>query len=118
MRYLMLVCQDTADSTTPPTQADRAGAPDVGQWWHAAHEAGTHVMGDRLRPAAEAMTVRIRSGELVVKRGPLTEAGGLLTGFDVLECESAEQAIEIASGHAMAHVGVIELREMWPLTGE
>jgi hypothetical protein len=36
----------------------------------------------------------------------------------VLECESAQQAVEIASGHAMAHAGVIELRAMWPFDDE
>ena len=118
MRYLMLVCRDATDSPTPPTQADRDGAPDVEQWWKAANETGSYVLGDRLRPAAEAMTVRVRSGELLVTQGPFTEASELVAGFDVLECDSAQQAVEIASGHAMAHAGAIELRAMWPFDDE
>ena len=118
MRYLMLVCREAADSITPPTQADRDGAPGVEQWWQAANEAGSYVMGDRLRPAAEAVTVRVRSGELLVTQGPFTEASELVAGFDVLECDSAQQAVEIASGHAMAHAGAIELRAMWPFDDE
>jgi hypothetical protein len=118
VKYLMLVCRDTDDSATPPTQADRDGAPDVAQWWQAANDAGAYVMGDRLRPAAETMTVRVRGGELLVTQGPFTETSELVAGFDVLECESAQQAVEIASGHAMAHAGVIELRAMWPFDDE
>ena len=118
VRYLMLVCREADDSPTPPTQADRDGAPDVAQWWQAANEAGAHVMGDRLRPAPEAMTVRVRGGELLVTQGPFTEASEVIAGFDVLECDSAQQAVEIASGHAMAHAGVIELRAIWPFDDE
>ena len=118
MKYLMLVCRDADDSLMPPTQADRDGAPDVAQWWQAANDAGNHVMGDRLRPAAEAMTVRVRGGELLVTQGPFTEVSELVAGFDVLECDSMQQAVEIASGHAMAHAGVIELRAMWPFGDE
>jgi len=118
VRYLMLVCQEKDDSVTPPTQADRDGAPDVEAWWHAANDAGRHVLGDRLRPAAEAMTVRVRSGELLATQGPFTEASEVVAGFDVLECDSMDEAVRIASGHPMAHAGVIELRAMWPFEGE
>lgn len=114
----MLVCRDTDDSATPPTQADCDGAPDVSQWWQAANDSGTYVIGDRLRPAAEAMTVRVRSGEMLVTHGPFTETSEMVAGFDVLECDSMQQAVEIASGHPMAHAGVIELRAMWPFDDE
>lgn len=36
-------------------------------------------------------------------------------GFDLLDCESLEEALEIAAGHPMAHTGRIEVREVWPL---
>ena len=106
MKYLMLVCRDAEDSPLAPTQADLR-RPDVAQWWQAANDAGKYVMGDRLRPAAEAMSVRVRAGELLVTQGPFTEASELVAGFDVLECDTMQQAVEIAAGHAMAHAGVI-----------
>lgn len=118
MKYLMLVCRDADDSAMPPTQEDRDAAPDVAQWWQAANDAGKHVMGDRLRPAVEAMTVRVRHGELLVSQGPFTEASELVAGFDVLECDSMQEAVELASGHSMAHAGAIEIRAMWPFDEE
>jgi hypothetical protein len=118
MRYLMLVCRDVADSPAPPTQADCDGAPDVGRWWQDVNDAGKYVTGDRLRPAAEAMTVRVRRGEVLVTQGPFTEVSEVVVGFDVLECGSMQEAVDIASGHAMAHAGVIEIRAMWPFEGE
>lgn len=118
MRYLMSVCKDVDDSYSPPTTADRDDAPEVEQWWQPANDAGTYVLGDRPRPAAEARTVGVRAGELRVTDGPFTEVSELVGGFDVLECDSIQQAVEIAAGHPMAHAGVIELRAVWPFEDE
>jgi hypothetical protein len=118
MQFLMLVCQEVGTSATPVTDADREAAPDLEQWWRSAHEAGRHVMGERLRPAGEAVTVRVRAGELVVTEGPFTETSEIIAGFDVLECASMEEAVDIASGHPMAYGGVIEVRAMWPFAEE
>lgn len=111
MKYLMLVCKESAESHAP-TDADRAAAPDVEQWWNAANDGGHWLTGDPLAPPAEAVTVRVRGGERVVTDGPFTETNELIAGFDVLECESIEQAIDIAAGHPMAYGGLIEIRQM------
>jgi hypothetical protein len=34
-------------------------------------------------------------------------------GFDLLECESLEEAIDIAAAHPMAGAGAIEARPLW-----
>lgn len=117
MQFLMLVSRDRADSPQPPSQADRDGAPDVEQWWQAANDAGKYVMGERLRPVEETRVVRVRGGEVFATQGPFTETSELIAGFDVLECDSMEEAVQIASGHPMAHGGVIEVRRMWPFEG-
>lgn len=114
MKYLMLVCRDTTGSATPPSAADMDGAPDVTAWWEDANATGSHVLGERLRPAAEALTVRVRGGRRLVTQGPFTEVSELVAGFDVLDCDTLERAVEIAAGHPMAYGGVIELRAMWP----
>jgi hypothetical protein len=118
MQFLMLVCQEVATSPRPVTDADREAAPDLEQWWRSAHDAGRYVMGERLRPPSEAVTVRVRAGERVVTEGPFTETSEIIGGFDVLECASMEEAVEIASGHPMAYAGVIEVRAMWPFADE
>ncbi|CAI9404070.1 MULTISPECIES: YciI family protein [Aestuariimicrobium] len=114
MQYLMLVCQEPAHSSTAPSDADIAGAPDVEQWWQQANDDGRYVIGSPLRPAPEAVTVRVRGGARLVTEGPFTEAGEFIGGFDVLDCADLDEAIEVAVGHPMAHRGVIELRAFWP----
>ena len=34
-------------------------------------------------------------------------------GFDLIEADSLEEAVEIAAGHPVAQVGTIEVRPLW-----
>ena len=109
MRYLMLVLSD-------PTLTEPDAAPvTIEEWSEETYGTGRAVEGDRLRPTAEAKTVRRRRGEVIVSDGPFSEAYELIGGFDVLECASLDEAIEIASRHPMASLGVIQLHPAWPL---
>jgi hypothetical protein len=59
--------------------------------------------------------VRLREGTTLVTDGPFTEAKEFIVGYDLLECDSMDEAIAIAAAHPMARVGRIEIRESWPL---
>ena len=108
MRYIMFVCVDPDH-----TAEDAAAAPDIETWGSSVEP--NWVIGDRLRPPADARTVRVRGGERLVTDGPYTESKEWIAGFDVLECDTFEQALDIAAAHPMAYAGRIELRAFWPL---
>ena len=109
MKYLMFVCTDPEpDTSTEPM-------PDIEKWFTEVEGSGKHVVGDRLRPAEDATTVRVRSGELLITDGPFTEAKDWIAGFDVLECDDLDEAVEIAARHPMARGGRLEIRPFWPL---
>ncbi|MGO1053352.1 YciI family protein [Crossiella sp. CA198] len=65
--------------------------------------------GDRLRPTAAAKTVRSRT---LVSDGPFAETKEWIAGFDLLDCASLDEAIEIAARHPVARFGAIELRQV------
>lgn len=109
MRYLMFVCGDPDHS-----EADLAAAPDVAEWLARVTRQGAWVGGERLRPVGDATTVRVRDGKLQVTDGPFTESKEWVAGYDVLECEDLDEAIEIAASHPMAYAGRLELRPIWP----
>jgi len=109
MKYMLFVATDTAPDTSPEPQAD------IEVWGADVDGRGKWVMGDRLRPLEDATTVRVRSGELLVTDGPFTESKEWIMGFDILECEDLDEAIEIASKHPMARNGRLELRPFWPI---
>ena len=109
MRFLMLVLTDP-DLTEP-----EEGPITIETWVDETYGAGRAVEGDRLRPASEARTIRRRKGDVIVSDGPFAEAYELIGGFDVLECETLEEAVDIASRHPMASGGAIQLHPAWPL---
>lgn len=96
------------------TPEDAAAAPDVEAWVERWTSNGIRLDGDRLRPTEDATTVRVRGGELLVTDGPFTESKEWIAGYDLLECEDLDAAIEVAAGHPMAYAGRIELRPFWP----
>ena len=110
MRYMMFVAVDTE----PDTSGD-AGLT-IEEWSAEVDAAGVGVIGERLRPVEEAKLVRVRNGEVLVTDAAFTESKEWIAGFDVLECDSIDQAIAIAARHPMARRGRLELRQFWPLS--
>src|SRR4051794_28748852 len=109
MRYLLLICTDP----TAPREADPAvddGTMDVEDWATTYDGNGTRLLGDRIRPDADATTVKVRGGELLVSDGPYVETKELVAGFDVIDTTDLDAAIEVARRHPMAAYGVVEIR--------
>jgi hypothetical protein len=109
MKYLMFVATDP----DAPAEVDETGVDEIDDWVERNDAAGTRVLGDRLRPAAEAAVVRRRDGRVIVTDGPFAETHEWIVGFDVLECASLDEAVDIASRHPMAASGRLELRAFW-----
>ena len=63
MRFMFLICHDSS-FTARTVKGDSAA------WLEEMERRGVRKHGDRLRPAAEARTVSMRDGELVVRDVP------------------------------------------------
>ena len=109
MKYMMFVCTDTEPD--PPSGDPKLD--DVEDWVERHDASGARVLGDALRPIADATTVRMRGGKVLVTDGPFAETREWIAGFDILECADLDEAIEIASQHPMARFGRLELRPFW-----
>jgi hypothetical protein len=106
MKYLMLVCVEG------PFEADPAEL-DVQPWLDEMEKRGVRVLGDRLRPAGDATTVRVRGGQTLVTDGPYAETREQIGGFDVIDCADLDEALEIAAKHPIAKFGMIDVRPFW-----
>ncbi len=111
MKYLMLVCVDG------PFEADPAEL-NVQPWLDEMHGRGIRLTGDRLRPATDATTVRVRDGETLLTDGPYVETKEQIGGFDIIECANLDEAIEVASKHPIAKFGMIDIRPFWAEAAE
>ena len=112
MKYLMLVCRDPAIELTPE---ERAAMPGWVEAWVDEME-GRGVLlpgGHELRPVSDARTVRVRGDEVLISDGPFAETKEQIAGFDVLECASLDEAIEVAGKHPVAWFGAIDVRPFW-----
>lgn len=112
MQFLMFVTSD------PEPDATGEGTIDVEEWVERFDSTGRRLLGDRVQGDAAAVSVRRREGRVSVTQGPYAESTEWLLGFDVLECDSLNEAVEIAGLHPMAAGGRIELRPFWDWDAE
>ena len=110
MRYVMLIC---ADGTEPDVDLQA----ETEAWVAEMDARGVRKDGDRLRPVADATTVRMRGSELLLTDGPFAEGTEVIGGFDLLECADLDEALEVAGKHPWAAYGGVELRPVWVWLG-
>src|ERR1700710_1152683 len=110
MQYLLII--GTAPDANP-TEEELNTPPTA--WVEEMDGRGVRTVGNRLRPAEDATTVRRRDGELLVTDGPFVEGKEYIAGFDLIECADLDEAIEVASKHPMAATGLVEIRPIWAM---
>jgi hypothetical protein len=109
--YLLLICSDEHPQLGAEERAAMSSATE--SWVAEMDNRGVRLQGERLRPAAQAASVRVRDGDLLVSDGPFAESKEQIAGFDLLECANMNEAIEVAARHPVARVGVVEVRPFW-----
>jgi hypothetical protein len=110
MRYLMIHWIDEA------ALGGVAGAElesEVEAWTAEMDRRGVRLQGEPLRSVSQAATVRRYGGEVLVSDGPFAETKEQIAGFDLIECASIAEAIQVASRHPVARIGTFELRQIW-----
>lgn len=110
MQYLLLIYTDASLlEALPEGEADRmmrhcfAGADEM-------KAQGQLLQSQQLEAPEQARSVRIRDGRLSVSDGPFAETREMLGGFNLIEADSLEQAVEIASRFPWASAGCVEVR--------
>lgn len=75
---------------------------------------GLLTMTQALKSDAAAARVKVQGDHSVILDGPFAEAKEMIGGFFLINCETREQAIEIARECPAAHWATIEVRELGP----
>jgi hypothetical protein len=117
VKYIMMIVLDPDHS-----DEDEANAPDIDDWFAYARERNQYDLGLRLQEREDARTVRVRGGKLMVTDGPFAETKETLAGFALIDCDTFEEAVELARLNPASHWGRVELRPVHsfggPLLGE
>src|SRR5580692_13047063 len=112
MTYLLLICVPENAQLTPEEGA--AIGPATDSWVTEMDGRGVRREGHPLRPVREAAVVRLRDDQVLVSDGPFAETKEQIAGYDVIECSSLAEAIEVAAKHPVASFGAIEVRPFNP----
>jgi hypothetical protein len=78
---------------------------------------GELIATEALADASSTRRVAVRDGQTLTSDGPSAEAKELLAGFFLLDCQSAERAVEIAARVPEAELGLVEVRPVLQLGG-
>ena len=108
---MLMICGDESDHEKSPEEMrnDSEGF----SWFEEMERRGVLRGGNRLRPASDATTVRVRGDEVLLSDGPFAESREQMGGYDLIECADLDEAIEVASKHPVAKYGTIEVRPIW-----
>jgi hypothetical protein len=107
---MLLMCDDGAEELSP---AQIAALPEYVTWLQQVDGRGIAHRGVRLRPPAEAVTVRVRGEQVLVTDGPFAETTEQIAGYEVIECADLDEAIEVAGDHPTAARFSVEIRPFW-----
>ncbi|WP_228010243.1 YciI family protein [Nonomuraea phyllanthi] len=110
VKYVLLLCDDERMS---PSMEEIAVDPAHRAYAAELERRGASVGGARLRPVAQATTVRVRDGETLISDGPFAETKDFIGGIDIIECADLDDAIAIAARHPYASLGCVEVRPVW-----
>jgi len=110
MKYVLLICDDEKDA---PSNEEIAADPAYQEWDAEVARRAVQLGGARLRPTADATTVRVRDGETLISDGPFAETKDFVGGVDIIDCADLDEAIEIAARHPYARRGCVEVRPVW-----
>jgi hypothetical protein len=108
MLFMLFVC---AEPDLQLWAEDKAALPDeVEAWASDLSSRGARLMGHVFEPVGQAKTIRRRSDALQITDGPVNSADQPIAGFNLLECATLDEAVEVSVTHPMAKHGSLELR--------
>jgi len=118
MKYLLLVYID-------PELLDAVPAPDYDDEMRgcirkadALTSQGTLLGYNKLEAPVQARTVRVREGRTAVYDGPFAETKEVLAGYNLIEADTLEQAVELAKQFPWAQYGSMEVRPVSDMDAE
>ena len=112
MQYMILLYGDETAGGSPTEMSEEM----AGEWVRFEAEmqaSGRLVTWRALEPTASTRRLRITGEEAVITDGPFAETKEQLGGFYLLDCASAEEAMDCARRMPCASVGSVEVRPVF-----
>ena len=115
MKYLLMIYASEASETpTPPDDTGKLMQA-YGAYTEALVKAGAMQAGERLRPTADATSVRVRHGKTEVLNGPYAETREQLGGYYLIDVADLDAALSWAARCPGSSQGTVEVRPIWAM---
>ena len=115
MQYLLMIyANESAENAMPPAEMG-AIMQAYGAYTEALVKAGVMRGGERLRPTADATSVRVRNGKSEVLNGPYADTREQLGGYYVIDVPDLDAALQWAARCPTSAYGTIEVRPIWAM---
>jgi hypothetical protein len=108
MKFMLFTYRDPSVQLDPEQRAKIPAA--VAAWCEEMDARGVRLAGHVLAPPAESRTIQVRVGETTIADEPISEEKLQIAGFNIIECEDVDEALEVAAKNPGASFGVLELR--------
>lgn len=115
MQYLLMIYGNEAGMQSAPKEAVTQMSAAYAAYSEAMGKAGVVLGGNRLRPTAEATTVRVKGGKTEVLDGPYADTKEQLGGYYLIDVPDLDAALSWAARCPSASNGTIEVRAIWPM---
>lgn len=110
MKYLLLIYQNPDAMQAMPESEKQELMSEAGAIMDELVESGEWVGGEGLADPSTARSVRVRGGVPAVTDGPYAEAKEQVVGYCIVDCDSQERAVEIATRWPDARLWGMEVR--------
>lgn len=118
MPYVMLIVERRDSRRTRPATEGSVLYERMSQFAADLKSRGILTAADSLKSDSEGVRLEIRDGKRTLIDGPFAESKEMVGGFFVLNCETRDEALAIASACPAAEWATVELREVGPCFGD
>ncbi len=117
MKFMVLIYTDTALlDAMPPKEFDATMRHCLNRADELRSE-GRLLDSQMLESPTTARSVRSRRNRMTVMDGPFAESKEVLAGFNLIEAENMDEAVEIASQFPWSSIGCVEVRPVRDIAG-
>ena len=110
MKYLLLIYQNEEAVLATPEEERAAMLAEYVAFNATYGPRGLLVAGAELHGSESSTTVRVRERAPLLTDGPFIETKEQLAGYYVVDCETLDEALEVAAAIPSARFGAVEVR--------
>lgn len=114
MRFMLIIIEPRGQREACGEAAGRALYAEMVEFGQGLAARGQLLASESLRPDSHGVRIQRRGEQASLIDGPFAEAREMVGGFFLIECDSREEALEIAQTCPATRFASVEVRECAP----